>query len=81
MSGEWTLPLIQDRLDELSAGEDFTLSRPEMERLFGVNSAAVGRIVHFAIGHGCEIIFRRDGVRFFKPPPEQVGEQPPLAVN
>jgi hypothetical protein len=30
--------------------------------------AAVGRIVRFATGHGCAIIFRRDGVKFFKPP-------------
>ena len=81
MSGEWTLPLIQQRLDELSFGDDFTLSRPEMEDLFGVNSAAVARIVHFAIGHGCEIVFRRDGVKFFKPPPRPVGERPPLAVS
>ena len=81
MSAEWTLPLIQQRLDERSVGQDFVLSRPEMERLFGVNSAAVGRFVHFAIGHGCEIIFRREGVKFFKPPPAFVEEKPAIAIN
>ena len=62
MSGEWTLPLVQQRLDALSTGQEFTLPRPEMEALFGLDSAAVRRIVRFATGHGCEIIFRRDGV-------------------
>ena len=53
-----------------------------MEKLFGVNSAAVARIVHFAVGHGCEIVFRRDGVKFLKPPPAVPGvDTPPVAIN
>jgi hypothetical protein len=82
MAGEWTLPLIQERLDALAVGQDFSLSRPEMEALFGVNGAAVARIVHFAVGHGCEIVFRRDGVKFLKPPPAAPGvETHPVAIN
>lgn len=66
MSGEWTLPYIQERLDALRAGQDFSLSRDDKVRLFGLNDAAVGRIHGFARSHGCHPIYFGGGVMFRK---------------
>ena len=67
MSGEWTLPLVQERLDALAPCEDFSLTMAEVTRLFGLNNVAVRRIKRFADSHRChaiydgrQLIFRKD---------------------
>jgi hypothetical protein len=57
MSGEWTLPLVQDRLDDLAPGQEFTLTKDDFVRLFGLNDAAVQRIRRFAESHRCHTLF------------------------
>jgi hypothetical protein len=66
MASEWTLPLIQIELDGLPLGCDFILAPDDTERLFGTNGASAPRIAHFASGHGCRAIFRRNELVFQK---------------
>jgi hypothetical protein len=66
MASEWTLPLIEIELDGMPLGCDFILAPDDTTRLFGVNSAAARRIAHFAAGHGCRAIFRRNDLVFQK---------------
>jgi hypothetical protein len=68
MSGEWTLPLVQDQLDDLASGQDFTLTKDEYVRLFGLDDVAARRIRRFADSHCChtffdgrQLIFRKNG--------------------
>ena len=72
MAARWTLPLLQERLDELPPGADFALDSADMIRLFGINDAGVRRIGHFAIGHRCDVVYSPAGVLFRKclPRPE-----------
>ena len=57
MSSQWTLPMVQERLDELFPDPRFALSPVDCERLFGLNDVAARRIVRFAEGHQCDVIF------------------------
>ena len=70
MSGDWTLPYIQERLDDLRPGQDFSLAREDMARLFGFNDVAVRRIQRFASSHGCFPLYFGGGVMFRKDNPD-----------
>lgn len=66
MAAHWTLPLLQRELDALQTGMTFRLCREDVTELFGLNSAAVGRITNFADGHKCKIMFRNGDAIFRK---------------
>lgn len=57
MACHWTLPLIEERLEDLPAGARFAITSAEMTSLFGINSAAVGRIDRFARSHHCQVAY------------------------
>ena len=66
MASEWTLPLLQEALDDLSAWAEFRLPQGSMIELFGINDVATRRIARFARGHSCDILFGPNGVTFRK---------------
>ena len=62
----FTLPELEQRLSALAEGAMCQITRRDYERLFGTNSAARGRLRHFAKSHECvvshadhAILFRR----------------------
>ena len=38
-SGDWTLPLVQQQLDDLHSSGEFSLRTVDLKRLFGLNNA------------------------------------------
>lgn len=63
---EFTLPELEQRLDELGDGAVSQIGRRDYERLFGLNDAAVGRLRNFARGHQCVASFADGAVVFRK---------------
>ncbi|MCP3463372.1 hypothetical protein [Bradyrhizobium sp. CCGUVB23] len=53
MRAKFTLPDLEERLEELQAGALVQISRRDYERLFGLNDAAIGRLRNFARSHQC----------------------------
>ena len=49
----FTLPELEDRLDQLAEGALLQISARDYTRLFGTNNVAVARLLHFAKGHAC----------------------------
>jgi hypothetical protein len=74
MAEQMTLPDLQEQLDELVPGAELHLKLPEVERLFGVNDVATGRLRNFASSHNCVFAWSPTGVQFLKQP-----VQPPVA--
>jgi hypothetical protein len=66
LSDGFTLPALQEHLDELRAGEVVYIKQADFNRLFGVNDAALGRLKNFAAGHDCMAIWTRYGLQFQK---------------
>jgi hypothetical protein len=63
-----SLPLLQTQLDHLVPGQGLHLATSEVERMFGLNDVATGRIRNFAEGHGCMFAWSGSGVQFVKLP-------------
>ncbi|WP_257165799.1 hypothetical protein [Bradyrhizobium sp. SRS-191] len=66
MSEPLSLPLLQMQLDHLVPGQGLHLVMADVERLFGYNDVATGRIRNFADGHGCMFAWCATGVQFVK---------------
>jgi hypothetical protein len=66
MASDWTLPLLQETLDDLPVWSEFRLPKPWMVTLFGLDDVAAGRIARFARSHSCAIMFDPAGVTFRK---------------
>jgi hypothetical protein len=62
MRWNFTLPELQEKLDGLQEGSLFQISARDYERLFGTNSAAVGRLRNFARGHACVANHSNDAI-------------------
>lgn len=73
MTTSLTLPLLQMQLDHLVPGQGLHLAMTEVERLFGLNDVATGRIRNFATGHNCAFAWSEAGVQFLKLPAPQAG--------
>ncbi len=72
MTEPLTLPLLQMQLDQLVPGQSLHLSMPEVERVFGLNDVATGRIRNFAGGHNCAFVWSEQGLQFVKlTPPDR----------
>ncbi|MDA9440223.1 hypothetical protein XH98_14060 [Bradyrhizobium sp. CCBAU 51745] len=63
---EFTLPELQERLDELGDGAILQIGRHDYERLSGLDDAALGRLRNFARGHQCVASFADSAVMFRK---------------
>lgn len=63
-----TLPILQMQLDRLMPGQGLHLPTVEVERMFGLNDVANGRIKTFASGHNCTFAWLTTGVQFLKLP-------------
>jgi hypothetical protein len=61
-----TLPGLQNALDAFPRDGSLAIAKRDIERLFGLNDVAVGRIANFARGHGCKAILREDILTFSK---------------
>jgi hypothetical protein len=61
-----TLPVLQMQLDQLTPGQGLHLPMAEVERIFGLNDVASGRIGNFAKGHNCAFAWLDTGVQFLK---------------
>lgn len=77
---EFTLPELEQKLEALAEGAMHQILRGDYERLFGTNSAALGRLRNFATSHQCvasfadnAIVFRRRFQMPAKPAPDQPG--------
>ncbi|CCE06124.1 hypothetical protein BRAS3843_1600006 [Bradyrhizobium sp. STM 3843] len=57
------------QLDHLVPGQGLHLARADVERMFGFNDVAVGRIRNFATGHNCAFAWSETGLQFLKLPP------------
>jgi hypothetical protein len=63
---DFTLPELEQRLDGLADGALHQITRRDYERLFGANSAALGRLRNFAKSHECVASFSDAIVAFRK---------------
>ena len=61
---DFTLPELEQNLEALQEGGMLQMSREDYERLFGTNSAALGRLRNFVKGHECVASFADDTVIF-----------------
>ena len=61
-----TLPELEEKLDALSMGGLHRITRRDYERIFGLNSAALGRVRNFAKGHACAVSFGDESILFRK---------------
>ncbi len=68
MVEQLSLPILQMQLDDLVPGQGLHLGMPDVERMFGVNDVASGRLKNFATGHGCVFAWSGTGVQFVKMP-------------
>ena len=59
---DFTLPELEQNLEALQEGGMLQMSREDYERLFGTNSAALGRLRNFVKGHECVASFADDTV-------------------
>jgi hypothetical protein len=66
MARPLTLPVLQMQLDQLMPGQGLHLPMVEVERIFGLNDVASGRIKNFATGHNCAFAWLETGVQFLK---------------
>ncbi len=63
-SRDCTLPELDRVLDALAEGALHQITRRDYERLFGTNSAALGRLRNFAKSHSCVASFADEAVLF-----------------
>jgi hypothetical protein len=49
----FTLPELEDGLNQLAEGALLQISARDYTRLFGANDVAAARLLHFAKGHAC----------------------------
>ena len=49
----FSLPELEDRLDQLAEGALLQISARDYTRLFGANDVAAARLLNFAKGHAC----------------------------
>ncbi|MGY3453949.1 MULTISPECIES: hypothetical protein [unclassified Bradyrhizobium] len=68
MTEPLSLPILQMQLDRLVPGQGLHLATADVERMFGYNDVATGRIRNFADGHGCMFAWCATGVQFVKLP-------------
>ena len=61
---DFTLPELEQKLDALAEGALHQISRHDYERLFGTNSAALGRLRNFAQSHLCAASFADHAILF-----------------
>jgi hypothetical protein len=66
MRRNFSLPELEDKLDELQGGTLVQISRRDYERLFGLNDAARGRLRNFVRAHRCTASFAETAVLFRK---------------
>lgn len=66
MTEPLTLPLLQMQLDQLVPGQRLHLTMTQVERVFGLDDVAAGRIRNFADGHNCAFALSEAGVQFVK---------------
>jgi hypothetical protein len=66
MTSRLTLPVLQIQLDQLRPGQGLHLPTAEVERLFGLNDVANGRIRNFAKEHNCAFAWSDTGLQFLK---------------
>ena len=67
LRANFSLPELQEKLDQLADGALVQISGWDYERLFGTNDVAALRLRHFAKGHSCvashadtAILFRKN---------------------
>jgi hypothetical protein len=70
-----TLPSLQAMLDALAAAGSLTLSKRQMERLFGWDEMAAGQVRAFTKAHRCTVA-HSDGCTMFLKLPDQRHEAP-----
>jgi hypothetical protein len=63
---QFSLPVLQLRLNRLGTDQSLSLGESEIERLFGKNDVAAARLRRFAKGHGCIVIHSDQGLTFRK---------------
>lgn len=62
MRRHFTLPELEQKLEALDEGALVQITRDDYERLFGTNSAAVGRIRNFARSHQCVVSYADEAI-------------------
>jgi hypothetical protein len=62
----FTLPELQERLDGLSEGALFQISRRDYERLFGTSDVATTLLRNFATSHACVVVHANAAILFRK---------------
>jgi hypothetical protein len=71
---DFTLPELEQKLDALAEGALHQITRRDYERLFGTNSAALGRLRNFAKSHASVASFADNAILFrrrLQPRPKQ----------
>lgn len=66
MDHDFTLPSLESVLDSLPPGQQLTLARTQVDRLFGLNDVGTRRVLRFAGGHRCIVVHADDCVVFEK---------------
>ena len=63
---KFTLPELQEQLDELPEGALLQISRRDFERLFGSNDVAATLLRNFAVSHACVVAHANAAILFRK---------------
>jgi hypothetical protein len=66
LRAKFTLPELQEQLDDLSEGALFQISRRDYERLFGTHDVAVTLLRNFAASHACVVAHANAAILFRK---------------
>lgn len=77
LPAKFTLPELQEQLDNLAEGAMFQISDGDYERLFGTNDVAAARLRNFARLHACVAIHANFAILFRKQLTRREGDAPP----
>lgn len=66
LRSKFTLPELQEQLDDLSEGALFQISMRDYERLFGDNDVAATLLRNFALSHACIVVHADTAILFRK---------------
>jgi hypothetical protein len=66
LRANFTLPELEDGLDQLAEGALLQISARDYGRLFGTNDVAAARLLHFAKGHACVASHADNAILFRK---------------
>jgi len=82
LRAKFTLPELQEQLDNLAEGALLQISGWDYERLFGINDVPATRLRNFATSHACvashgdkAILFRKEHARRQGDEPAPVGPE------